>query len=266
MGLKRTVLWSLSSPFLLRQAVSAQEAIPQSESYTIESALSYNYLRTCGYCCLGIGLCYPGERLTNVVACTLNSCLCRRADISTSALNYISSCVNSACSADKDDISQYQQVFENYCSAYLGDIPSQTDAATTGDSGITNNVTPAAPASTVTETERTTIIQSNQSLTSVATIASTLPNSVLTSFTSVQTVLVTTVTATPPQNANSTNKIALGIGLGVGIPLLVAVIVIGALLLRRRSYVNPIIVGGNQDQMHHPGQASIALNQKTYGG
>ncbi|KAK6540770.1 hypothetical protein TWF694_008160 [Orbilia ellipsospora] len=157
-------------------------------------------------------------------------------------------------------------VFENYCSEYLGEaIPSQTDAATTGGSGV-SNVTPAAPADTVTKTERTTIVQSVQSLTSVATIASTLPNGVVTSFTSVQTVLVTTVTMPPSSAADSTNKIALGIGLGIGIPLLVAVIVIGALLLRRQQYVDPSIVGGNQEQMRHPGQASITLNQKAYGG
>ncbi|EPS37542.1 hypothetical protein H072_8796 [Dactylellina haptotyla CBS 200.50] len=232
----------LSIIILINPTAVAQDPIPVIESYKITNALSYNYLRTCGLCCLGVGFCYDAQRLTNVLACTVNSCLCRRADISTSALSYISSCVNSACSANQEDVNQYQGVYQNYCASYLGEaVPSGTDAATTVVGGGGATVTQAAPASTVTKTDLGTV-------TSMAVLTSTLPDGSVTSFTSAQTILVVTATANPSTAANSTTKVAIGIGLGIGIPILAAIIIFGLILVRRQRNPEMPIIGGAQMQ------------------
>ncbi|KAF3920481.1 hypothetical protein ABW20_dc0106695 [Dactylellina cionopaga] len=242
---------------------SAQADIPESESYTISSAPGYNLLRTCGLCCLGtvqFECFFANSYLTNAIGCTANSCLCSRADVSTLALNYISTCVKEACS-NSGDISEYQTVFGNYCSGYLGrDAPVSSEGSITASGpsgGNTVTVTSAAPASTVTRTatatERTTIVQTIKSVVSVITVASTLADGSVTSFTSTTTMLVATVTVQAPSGLKSSDKVGLGVGLGIGIPLLAAVLVFGCILVRRPSAPRPPIVGGAQMEQETSG-------------
>ena len=93
-------------------------ATAASEIVTLDSASGYAQLRTCGQCCMGYGLCYGSDRLTNAVACTLNSCLCR-SDVRPLALSHLSTCVLKGCS-NTNDVTSYQSVYLGYCDSDHG--------------------------------------------------------------------------------------------------------------------------------------------------
>lgn len=134
-------------------------ATPASESVTLNSAPGYAQLRTCGQCCAGYGLCYDSERLTNAVACKVNSCLCRT-DIKPLALNHLSTCIASACSSNTNDITSYQSVYLAYCdldhgnqySAFTNVVAFTTTSLPAGTATIVRTATLTQPASTITMT------------------------------------------------------------------------------------------------------------------
>jgi len=83
---------------------------------TIGSGSAYSSLRDCAQNCLWAGPPDGEPAMPFAINCpVVNACLCR-ADLSTSAESYLSTCVNKWCSGSTDDISSAIQVYTDYCS------------------------------------------------------------------------------------------------------------------------------------------------------
>ncbi|KAK6336136.1 hypothetical protein TWF696_001703 [Orbilia brochopaga] len=240
----RLLLLVLSALFLSPRT-HAQQALPKTESYTIESVSSYAFLRSCARCCFGgTALCFTASNiLTNAVGCTINSCLCSRSDISTAALDHISSCVNLSCSGAGGDISVGQKVFNEYCDSYLGVAnagPVTDDSGSSSRGPPAGTVTVTVPLTTVTTTLRTATVDGGTTITSF--IATNLENG--------QPAATSTVIVTAAGGLNSSDKVGLGVGLGIGLPILALAVVFGFAWARQRAVAYPPdIPGPHMDQI-----------------
>jgi hypothetical protein len=101
------------------------------QSLTIESVAQYSSLRECAQYCVYGGPPNGSPGLPVYLGCwnpALNDCFCR-ADLSASATNFLSTCVNQWCSGDAADISSAVGVYETYCTGVEA-VPTGTAQST----------------------------------------------------------------------------------------------------------------------------------------
>jgi hypothetical protein len=87
-------------------------------SVTIESSGEYSSLRQCAQQCIWGGTDGGGPPLPQAISCNdnLNGCMCR-ADLSPSASSFLTTCIDSNCSGDQDDLSSAIAAYTVYCNA-----------------------------------------------------------------------------------------------------------------------------------------------------
>ncbi|KAF3917046.1 hypothetical protein ABW21_db0207761 [Orbilia brochopaga] len=240
----RLLLLATSLALFSSPSIFAQQ-LPKSESYTIESASSYGFLRDCARCCFADNalVCFTRSNfLTNVVGCTINSCLCSRSDISTAALEHISSCVSFSCSGASGDISVGQKVFNEYCDSYLGIAdagPVTSGSGSSNDGPAPATVTVTVPQTTITATLRTATVGGGTTITSF--ITTTLPGGPLAA--------TSALIVTAAGGLKSSDKVGLGVGLGIGLPVLALAVVFGYAWSRQRANAYPPHIPAHTDQI-----------------
>jgi hypothetical protein len=117
------------------------------QAISIDQIPAYNALRECAYDCYDPGVIkHPGYYVASKLSCQPyespgNACFCR-ADLQQTAVNYLSRCVSSSCSANDLDISSATQVYKDYCtsagySSKVANAPAQT---TGGKCSITSSL------------------------------------------------------------------------------------------------------------------------------
>ncbi|KAK6334804.1 hypothetical protein TWF718_010249 [Orbilia javanica] len=206
--------------FLLSYFTTAQ-TIPRLETYYLETVTNFRLLRPCATCCFDSGGCGASVTdLPDAVGCALNSCLCRRADVRTSASSFLDECVSNRCSGNTADISDALVAYQAYCSVYLNNV------GVTSDIGF--EVTGGGGGQIVTKTvaDGTTTVTVGR-VTSFVTRISTDPNSGESG--SYQR------NGDASSGLDTTGQISLGVGLGIGIPALGLLAYIVYLLLKQRE-------------------------------
>jgi hypothetical protein len=91
---------------------------------TIESLTAYSIQRNCVQDCIWDGTPGGGPNLPQYLSCAQpfsDSCICRT-DLSASAINYLTSCVNSVCSGNTVDVSNAVSLYTGYCNSDLSMI------------------------------------------------------------------------------------------------------------------------------------------------
>ncbi|KAF2963471.1 hypothetical protein GQX73_g10104 [Xylaria multiplex] len=119
-----------------------------SESVTLTQAAAFASQRPCAQGCFGSNLFPNAGLLADGIGCAYrnpqNECVCRL-DLQPSADDYISNCVDNACSANPLDISSAVSIYDAYCTSagFIRDTPA-TITSGTDDSPSTVTVTVTA--------------------------------------------------------------------------------------------------------------------------
>jgi hypothetical protein len=113
---------------------------------TIENSGEYSSLRGCAQQCLWGGTDGGGLPLPQVISCSnnLNLCMCR-SDLSPSASAFLTTCVDSNCSGDINDLSSAIAAYTIYCGAALATTTSESAAASTNSASPSQSSGQYAP-------------------------------------------------------------------------------------------------------------------------
>ncbi|KAF3152855.1 hypothetical protein TWF569_002679 [Orbilia oligospora] len=211
---------------LLSYLTTAQ-TVPRFETYSLGTVSNFRLIRPCILCCFDSDGCESSATdLPDAVGCPVNSCLCRRADISTSASLFLDECVSRRCSGNQADISDAQVAYQAYCSVYLSNVGITTDGGAGG--GVTGGGGRGGDQiATKTVAAGTTTVTVGQ-VTSFVTRVSTVRDPTAESGTSQG-------KGSTSGGLDTTAQISLGVGLGVGIPALGLLVYITYLLLKQRE-------------------------------
>jgi hypothetical protein len=105
----------------------ASTVICQNPTYSIQSVNGYALLRACAQACLWNDLYNLPDKL-NCARPVLNACVCRT-DLGPSASSFLTTCVNSECSSNSNDLVSAVSLYDSYCIANSY-IPAMTTAGT----------------------------------------------------------------------------------------------------------------------------------------
>ncbi|KAK6510855.1 hypothetical protein TWF506_009950 [Arthrobotrys conoides] len=217
----------LPLPLLLLSSLTTAQTIPRFETYSLATVSNFRLIRPCILCCFDSDGCEASlTDLPDAVGCPVNSCLCRRADISTSASLFLDGCVSKRCSGNQADISDAQVAYQAYCSVYLNNVGITTGVGAGG--GVTGGVGGSGDQiATRTVAVGTTTVTVGE-VTSFVTRITTVRGPAAESDTSQR-------NGSTSKGLDTTGQISLGVGLGIGIPALGLLVYITYLLLKQRD-------------------------------
>ncbi|KAK6529073.1 hypothetical protein TWF694_004291 [Orbilia ellipsospora] len=217
---------------------SLTQQIPQYESYVVGTLSNWQFLNNCVTCCYDFSGCGGVRILPDAIGCHLNSCICRKDAIATSATSFLRSCLSQQCNGNSIDISGGIGAYNDYCSIYTANsvaaANSKTSDTNAGGSSSGQDATPAPVVSTETVALKTT----TEIQTSLVTVGKV--TSFITQFSTVHDAQATGQSSGGGGSGplNQSSKIALGVGLGIGIPILGLLGAIAVLLSRRNKEVD----------------------------
>ncbi|KAK6354267.1 hypothetical protein TWF730_008680 [Orbilia blumenaviensis] len=227
MGAFKYILTFSLPPLILPSLITGQ-TIPRFETYGLATVSNFKIIRQCIICCFDSNDCGAGATdLPDAVSCPVNSCLCRRPDVSTSASLFIDECVSRRCQGNPADISDAHIAYQAYCSVYLSNVGITSEFGA-GAGGVTGGVGGGdGQVATRTVAVGTTTVTVGQ-VTSFVTRVSTVRDS-------------TAEGSTNQGNGGSSSglgtsgQISLGVGLGIGVPALGLLAYITYLLLKQHQ-------------------------------
>lgn len=204
---------------------------------SIFSQPDYSAQKNCLQSCFG---CYECGVIDSVGCWYQNAdaCFCRQ-DLAGMVSSALTTCVNSACSGNKQDVSNAVSLYDGYCQgvAAVGEVPASTtiDGASPSRTSIYSSFPTSSPPSlSRTSVSSSFAISLQFSSTTVDTgVISSRTKSIANTLAHTVTKSVKTNTATQtdiPTGGDSSGKskglsqsdrIALGVGLGIGIPTLI---------------------------------------------
>ncbi|TGJ64841.1 hypothetical protein EYR41_010874 [Orbilia oligospora] len=227
----------LASITTLTSRVTAQVVPPDTDNESINFGSASDFqsfvsTSSCAICCFQRypnGRCTGFNQLTNVVDCSVNSCLCD-GNIRSRATDHLSTCVEFSCFEDTRGIPGAISVFDGYCSQYLANDRGGVTGTSEGSGAV------APETVTVVETRTVPVRTTESSATSTAenetitiTTFVTPSNEASNEETEKNTVTITTTATTAASTNASTGgggrlsesgKIGVGLGIGIGVPIL----------------------------------------------
>ncbi|KAK6529724.1 hypothetical protein TWF281_008886 [Arthrobotrys megalospora] len=210
---------TFSLPLLLSH-LTAGQTVPRFETYSLGTVSNFRLIRPCILCCFDNDGCGASVTdLPDAVGCPVNSCLCRRADISTSASLFLNECVSRRCQGSPTDIADAQNAYQAYCSVYMNNIGLTTTIGgeRTGADQVAT-MTVAVGTTTVTVGEVTSFVTKVTTVRDPSAEGGTAQGN-----------------GGSSGGLNTTSQITLGVGLGIGIPALGLLAYIVYLLLKQHE-------------------------------